>query len=103
MSKPSAEVPAGRLSVQFQALTFSVVDVLKDLDPLVDENISTSKHVSSKWAELSLAYQFIASLVSVVPEEIEKKTILYTSLNHVYIRMLHSTGLQEFLLRVNPI
>ena len=56
MSKPSAEVHAGRLSVPLQALTFSVADVLKDLDPLFDENRSTSKHDSSKWAEQSLAY-----------------------------------------------
>ena len=51
MSKPSAEVHAGRLSVPLQALTFSLADVLKDLDPLVNENISTSKRDSSKWAE----------------------------------------------------
>ena len=38
MSKPSAEVP-GKLSVLLQALTFSVADVLNDLDPLVDENM----------------------------------------------------------------
>ena len=56
MSKPSVEVHVGRLLVPLQALTFSVADVLKDLDPLVDENISTSKHDSSKWAEHSLAY-----------------------------------------------
>ena len=37
MSKPSADVPAGRLSVPLQALAFSVADVWKDLDPLVDE------------------------------------------------------------------
>ena len=37
MSKPSAEAHAGRLSVPLQALTFSIADVLKDLDPLVDE------------------------------------------------------------------
>ena len=43
-----AEVHAGRLSIPLQALTFSVADVLKDIDPLVDENISTSKHDSSK-------------------------------------------------------
>ena len=48
MLKPLAEVHAGRLSVLRQALTFSVADVLKDLDPLVDENISTSKCDSSK-------------------------------------------------------
>ena len=42
MSKPSAEVHAGRLSVSLQALTFSVADVLKDLNPLVDENINTT-------------------------------------------------------------
>ena len=54
MLKPSAEVHAGRLSVLHHALTFSVADVLNDLDPLLDENISTSKH-SSKWAEQSLA------------------------------------------------
>ena len=36
MSKPSAEVYAGRLSVSLQALTFSVADVLKDVDPIVD-------------------------------------------------------------------
>ena len=48
MSKPSAEVHAGRLSVALQASTFSVTDVLKDLDSLVDENISTSTHDSSK-------------------------------------------------------
>ena len=48
MSKPSAEVHAGRLSVLPRALTFSVADILKDLDPLVDENISTSKQDSSK-------------------------------------------------------
>ena len=36
MSKTSAEVHAGRLFVPLQALTFSVADVLKDLDPLVD-------------------------------------------------------------------
>ena len=46
VSKPSTEVPAGRLSIPLQALTFSVADVLKDLDPLADENISTSKHDS---------------------------------------------------------
>ena len=51
MWKPSAEVYAGRSSVPLQALTFSITDVLKDLDPLVDENISTSKHDSLKWAE----------------------------------------------------
>ena len=56
MLKPSAEVHARRLSVLLQALTFSFADVLKDLDPLVDENISTSKHDSSKWAEQILAY-----------------------------------------------
>ena len=56
MSKPSAEVHVGRLSVPLQALTFSVADVLKDLDPLIDENISTSKHDSLKWAEQSLIY-----------------------------------------------
>ena len=56
MLKPSTEVHAGRLSVPLQALTFSFTDVLKDLDSLVDENISTSKHDSSKWAEQSLAY-----------------------------------------------
>ena len=43
MSKPSAEVRAGRLSVPLQALPFSVADVLKDLDPLVDENIINFK------------------------------------------------------------
>ena len=43
MSKPSAEVHTGRLSVPLQALSFSVADVLKDLDTLVNENISTSK------------------------------------------------------------
>ena len=48
MSKPSAEVHAGRLSVPLQALTFSLADVLKDFDPLVDENISTSKHDRTK-------------------------------------------------------
>ena len=48
MLKPLAEVHAGRLSVLRQALTFSVADVLKDLDSLVDENISTSKRDSSK-------------------------------------------------------
>ena len=37
MSKPSAEVHAGRLSVPLQALTFSVADVLKDLNPLVNK------------------------------------------------------------------
>ena len=57
MSKPSAEVHAGRLSEPLRALMVSVADVLKDLDPLFDENISTSKHDSSKWAEQSLAYQ----------------------------------------------
>ena len=51
MSKPSAEVHAGRLPIPLQALTFPVADVLKDLDPLIDENISTSKHDSLKWAE----------------------------------------------------
>ena len=56
VSKPLAEVHAGRLSV-LQCLTFSIANVLKDLDPLVDENISTSKHNSSKWAEQSLAYR----------------------------------------------
>ena len=55
--KSSAEVHAGRLSIPLQALTYSVANVLKDLDPLVDENISTSKHGSSKWAEQSLAYR----------------------------------------------
>ena len=58
MSKPSAEVPAGRLSVPLQALTFSVADVLKDLHPIVNENISTSKHDSLKWALQNLAYRF---------------------------------------------
>ena len=43
MSKSLDEVHAGRLSISLQALMFSVVVVLKDLDPLVDENISTSK------------------------------------------------------------
>ena len=57
MSKPMAEVHTGRLSVPLQALTFSVADVLKDLDPLVDENISTSKHDSSQWIEQCLAYR----------------------------------------------
>ena len=56
MSKCSAEVHAGRLSRMVQALTFSIANVLKDLDPLVDENISTSKHDFSKWAKKSLAY-----------------------------------------------
>ena len=51
MLKLSAEVHAGRLLVPLQILTFSVANILKDLDPLVDENISTSKHDSSKWAE----------------------------------------------------
>ena len=37
MLKTSAEVHAGRLLVKLQPLTFSVADVLKDLDPLVDE------------------------------------------------------------------
>ena len=37
MSKPSVEVHAGRLSAPLQALTFSVADVLENLDPLVDE------------------------------------------------------------------
>ena len=46
MLKLLAEVHAGRLSVPLQALTFSVTDILKNLDPLVDENISTSKHYS---------------------------------------------------------
>ena len=36
MSKLSAEVHAGRLSVPLEAVTFSVADALKDLDPLVD-------------------------------------------------------------------
>ena len=39
MLKPLAEVHVGRLSVPLQALVFSVTDVLKDLDPLVDESI----------------------------------------------------------------
>ena len=52
MPKPSTEVHAGRLSVPLQALPFSTTDVLKDLDPLVNENMSTSK-----WAEQSLAYR----------------------------------------------
>ena len=56
MSKPSVVVHAGRLLAPIQALTFSVADVLMDLDPLVDTNISTSKHDSSKWVEQSLAY-----------------------------------------------
>ena len=56
MSKPSAVVHAGRLLIPIQTLKFSVADVLKDLDPSVDENISTSKHDSSKCAEQSLAY-----------------------------------------------
>ena len=43
MSKPSAEVHAARLSVPLQALTFSVANVLKDLEPLVND-ISTSQH-----------------------------------------------------------
>ena len=51
MSKLLAEVHAGRLLVLFQALTFSVADVLKDLIPLFDENILTSKHYSPKWAK----------------------------------------------------
>ena len=99
MSKSSAVVHAGRLSVPLQALTFSVADMLKDLDPLVDVNISTSKYGSSKCVEQSLASnqparscELIASLMSVFPEEI-KKTTLYTSLNHVYIRMPPSTAL----------
>ena len=41
MSKPLAELHAERLSVPLQA-NFSVADILKDLDPLVDENISTT-------------------------------------------------------------
>ena len=53
MLKPSAEVPAGRLSVPLQALMLSIANVLKDHDPLVDENISTSKHDP----EQSLAYR----------------------------------------------
>ena len=53
MPKPLAEVHAGRLSVLLQALTFSVTNVLKDLDPLVDEIY----HNSSKWAEQRLAYR----------------------------------------------
>ena len=53
MSKPSAEVHAGRLSVLLQALMFFVTNVLKDLDPLVDEIY----HNSSKWADQSLAYR----------------------------------------------
>ena len=57
MSKPSAEGHAGRLLVPLQALTFSVADILKDLNPLVDKNISTSKHDYKKWAEQSLAYR----------------------------------------------
>ena len=48
MPTPSADVHAGRLSVPLQAFKFSVADVLKDLDPLVHENISTSKHDSLK-------------------------------------------------------
>ena len=48
MSKPSADIHAGRLSVLLQAIKVSISDVLKDLDPLVDENISTSKHDSLK-------------------------------------------------------
>ena len=35
MSKPSAKIHAGRLSVPLQALMFSVADILKDLDSLV--------------------------------------------------------------------
>ena len=57
MSKPSAKLHAGRLLVPLQALTLSVADILKDLDPLVDENMSTSKHDFSKWAEQSVAYR----------------------------------------------
>ena len=56
VSKHSAEVHAGRLYVPLQALAFSVADVLKDIDLLVDENISTSKCDSSKWSEKSLVY-----------------------------------------------
>ena len=40
MSTPSVEVHAGRLSVQLQALTFSVADVLTDHDPLVRKYIN---------------------------------------------------------------
>ena len=53
MPKPLAEVHAGRLSTLLQALTFSATNVLKDLDPLVDEIY----HNSSKCAEQSLAYR----------------------------------------------
>ena len=48
MSKPSVEVRAGRLLVPLQALTCSVADVFKDLDPLIDEYMPTSKHDYSK-------------------------------------------------------
>ena len=55
---------------------FSVADVLKDLDPLVDENVmcQLQKHLTLQ----SLAYrmgfhrEFFASLPSVFPEEIKK-------------------------------
>ena len=56
MSKPLAEVHAGRLLVPLQALMLSIADILNDLDPLAFVNILTPKHDSSKWAEQSLAY-----------------------------------------------
>ena len=46
MTKPSAEVHAGRMSIPLQALTFSVTDVLQDVGPLVNKKLSTSKHDS---------------------------------------------------------
>ena len=75
VSKPSTEVHAGRLLAPLEALVFSVADVLKDLDPLVNNNIS--KHGSSKWSEQCRNCEFIASLLTVFPEEIAKNATLY--------------------------
>ena len=79
MSKPSTEVHAGIFSVPLQVLTFSVAEVLKNLDPLVDENISTSKHYSSKWAEQNCEFQLLHYCLFF--QRKSKKLTLYTSPN----------------------
>ena len=79
----SAEVHAGRLSVPLQALTVSVDDLLKDIDPLVDEicqlQNTTLQNGQNKvfyiaWASNQPARncycESIASLLSGFPEEI---------------------------------
>ena len=86
MSKPMAEVHAGRVSVQLQTLTFSVADVLQDIDPLVDKTYQLQNtalqngqnkvwHIA--WASNQPARncESIASLLSVFPVEIKKTNI----------------------------